>query len=518
MYIKTSSGWVNNGAFTSITAGIVQETGSDENSVMSQKATTDKLTELMQKSIPNLNNFDGIIDNPTDQNFNINTIFNSGIYTVRYSNGSAENLPTNFPISSVAAHFIDKFIIIQGQGNAFTFTTQIMICDGNRGVYYRWSTGSKTWNVWRRLDYMDTSVILNTVLSNKFYQDKDYIDNPTETTFSIDNQYSQSILRIRYSNGNGDNLPNNYPITDVSNAYIDLFITSFGTGAANHTFAYQLFIADKNRGIYYRWRSASAWNPRVRLDYVPNTVFHVTPDQNLLSVLLQHLTDGATIIVEPGNYDILQMYKGVYGETYFDTYEGYNSGAMSIGMGLPIKNGLKLICSPNAIFTCNYDGSNAKVTEYFSAFNIWDGGEIEGLNLTCSNLRYGIHDDSHVDGKYHLHRVENCYIHSTTKYTIGFGFGPCDKYLYKNNYLQCDGLLNDLYGHNYGGNDSQNFMEFTGNYLAKSVLFQNYGQSTKKSIILVNNNSMKTQYTYAPASDGSQDNLEIVAWNNEIRG
>lgn len=51
LYVKTSSGWVDNGRFTSIAAGIVQETGSDENSVMSQKATTEKLTELEYNDI-----------------------------------------------------------------------------------------------------------------------------------------------------------------------------------------------------------------------------------------------------------------------------------------------------------------------------------------------------------------------------------------------------------------------------------------------------------------------------------
>lgn len=40
--------WQDNGEFTSIAAGIVQETGSNENAVMSQKATSAKFTELEQ--------------------------------------------------------------------------------------------------------------------------------------------------------------------------------------------------------------------------------------------------------------------------------------------------------------------------------------------------------------------------------------------------------------------------------------------------------------------------------------
>lgn len=41
IYVKASNGWVDNGSFTSIAAGVVQELGDSETEVMSQKATTD---------------------------------------------------------------------------------------------------------------------------------------------------------------------------------------------------------------------------------------------------------------------------------------------------------------------------------------------------------------------------------------------------------------------------------------------------------------------------------------------
>lgn len=46
LYVYDGNQWVNNGKFTSIAAGVVQETGDSETQVMSQKATTEKLTEL----------------------------------------------------------------------------------------------------------------------------------------------------------------------------------------------------------------------------------------------------------------------------------------------------------------------------------------------------------------------------------------------------------------------------------------------------------------------------------------
>lgn len=49
LYVYNGSSWVDNGQFTSIAAGIVQETGKSETEVMSQKATTEKLEELGSK-------------------------------------------------------------------------------------------------------------------------------------------------------------------------------------------------------------------------------------------------------------------------------------------------------------------------------------------------------------------------------------------------------------------------------------------------------------------------------------
>lgn len=45
-WVRNAGGWVDNGEFTSIAAGIVQETGDGEGVVMSQKAVTEKIGEL----------------------------------------------------------------------------------------------------------------------------------------------------------------------------------------------------------------------------------------------------------------------------------------------------------------------------------------------------------------------------------------------------------------------------------------------------------------------------------------
>ena len=50
LYVYTSNGWINNGVFNSITAGVVQETGNSETEVMSQAAVSKELTELESKT------------------------------------------------------------------------------------------------------------------------------------------------------------------------------------------------------------------------------------------------------------------------------------------------------------------------------------------------------------------------------------------------------------------------------------------------------------------------------------
>lgn len=51
MYIKDSTGWKNNGSFTSITAGVVQELGDSETKVISQKVVSEWLIKLKEDII-----------------------------------------------------------------------------------------------------------------------------------------------------------------------------------------------------------------------------------------------------------------------------------------------------------------------------------------------------------------------------------------------------------------------------------------------------------------------------------
>lgn len=60
MYIKDSTGWKNNGSFTSIAAGVVQELGDSETEVISQKVITEEFTKDRHIIYPTT----GIMGNP----------------------------------------------------------------------------------------------------------------------------------------------------------------------------------------------------------------------------------------------------------------------------------------------------------------------------------------------------------------------------------------------------------------------------------------------------------------------
>ena len=65
-YVRNANSWVDNGSFTSISAGVVQETGDSETEVMSQKAVSEKLSELGSEVIQNSGYKEFVLSNIND--------------------------------------------------------------------------------------------------------------------------------------------------------------------------------------------------------------------------------------------------------------------------------------------------------------------------------------------------------------------------------------------------------------------------------------------------------------------
>lgn len=239
----------------------------------------------------------------------------------------------------------------------------------------------------------------------------------------------------------------------------------------------------------------------------------ITPHSNIIDILLNN--QGKTIYVENGEYDIIEIYKNYFGETFFDTLP--QTGAPKHHYGLPLFNGTKLICSPNAHFSCHYKGTNQNVIWGFSGFACGNGYELNGLNIDASNVKYAVHDDynTYNDTPYFV-KVENCYI-TNNKQAIGGGLGKFGTYEYKNNFIHATNHAYDMRYHNHQ-NPTKCKLTFTGNYFPHTLRLSYYGQSEKDTTkCFVSNNFISSPILNdAETSDSTVNNMKVYAWNNSI--
>ena len=245
----------------------------------------------------------------------------------------------------------------------------------------------------------------------------------------------------------------------------------------------------------------------------PKTVT-ITYDDNIIEKL-KTVNDGDTVILKHGTYDLIEAYKDYYGDDFWDTYDGYLDNDDEFYQGLPIKRGTKWICSPNAEIVCIYNGDNPNVEKYFSPINTGDGYSITGLNLRSKGCRYAIHDDFNTSATPRICEMRNCHIVSETSRAIGGGLGVSNSYIFDGNYFE--GATASITYHNNGVN-ARSQMNITNNYFVGTVSFRHYGTSTDKSTVLLSGNSMSDNYQLIQEIEGGViENIEVIAWNNEIR-
>lgn len=124
LYVKDSTGWVNNGRFTSISAGVVQELGNSETAVISQKGVTDNFINMSQlggvAKTPTLPSGGSayIVDFTTDdgiivgakRHYKFSTLKNT---TIRFQtrNASGPMVEVSVPINSFG---VAEYAMVQG--------------------------------------------------------------------------------------------------------------------------------------------------------------------------------------------------------------------------------------------------------------------------------------------------------------------------------------------------------------------------------------------------------------------
>ncbi|MBR6517633.1 MAG: hypothetical protein IKT40_12450 [Bacilli bacterium] len=135
VYVKTSNDWVDNGEITNVTAGVIQTTGDSTTDVMSQKAVTDKLTELASKVNKNS------IVSTKSEDVHIGAIYNDGSF---HDDGEkweyaqflvAPNDKITFKASGYNTNVISYYVI--GQTPSKDSYVEGVPSDGNGATSYK---------------------------------------------------------------------------------------------------------------------------------------------------------------------------------------------------------------------------------------------------------------------------------------------------------------------------------------------------------------------------------------------
>lgn len=243
------------------------------------------------------------------------------------------------------------------------------------------------------------------------------------------------------------------------------------------------------------------------------------------------------VYVDDGEYDIEAEFKAIYGDNFFSYFE--RSGRRGLYLG----NGIKIIMSSNTIIKFHYSGDNANVKELFSPFNFApyspysskdyeiNGFELRGGIIDVKNARYCSHDDPSSFDKPYINKYVNVQMKlDNTENTvwgahncIGAGLGKFGEFNVESCVFETVGSKNTTASisiHNTSQPNAKSFISIKDNYLYgnNTIRLLYYGTSQLKTKAIVCGNSVSRQIELKPnTSDSTIENIELVAWNNEIR-
>lgn len=229
------------------------------------------------------------------------------------------------------------------------------------------------------------------------------------------------------------------------------------------------------------------------------------------------------VIVYPGTYDLIEE----FGDAYF---EALASGAMN---GLMVGDGLTLTFLAGSHVKANYAGNNPAVMKGFSPFNSSRGDlYISGLDLECSRVRYGFHDEKASRPEPYRMHMKDCKIYmDNTQNTawaprqcIGGGLGEHGEILIG----RCTFESKDISGgvvsyHNGNTEDCESSITIYDCYIGGSNRaffgFGYRGASTKVTKINLTGNSWPTAPYVHPEVQGEPNvNMALArVYNNELR-
>lgn len=175
LYVYNGTSWVNNGCFTSIAAGVVQETGDSETEVMSQKAVTEELSQLgLKTGVTELQTSTAsgtFIEFPiTEGNTYIIEVdhIESGVYYQFTTDGSASGTVQKFYINSLRTEVVATVSVNYLRVGTTQSVQQVRIFD-------KGSVQGQVATIEGRVDTIKGQVIgLVGILQNSSYYEKEW--------------------------------------------------------------------------------------------------------------------------------------------------------------------------------------------------------------------------------------------------------------------------------------------------------------------------------------------------------
>ena len=642
LHVWNGTSWIDNGQFTSIAAGVVQETGDSETEVMSQKAVTAKLSELGQK-FENGGLFKGIatletmpedsdvdvfylaVQNGEYENFGGLKYEDSYLlnfllwdsYNKRWTLSTAipmfdniENTHTPAKNSAVLKLFKDlkknKYLSIDnGVGNQLV---ELYLEGLDEAKYYRldyfgyYPSGNCA--TIRLYDASNDELVATATQSlpiNKVVFCDEYNNSGIKGYAAVNIEITQSDNRISGSIINNkivSDLNQNPIIKDsIFNPYIldkyvevgsfikELYIKGLDKtkeyflkylGYDPGTKADSAFITDESGNILATILDATRTNGivsfndnghgivgymikdfgvtdidrrvtcKINVETVSNRLASPLINLSIPIVISKDgngdytsLTEGLNfacasygrkVFVKDGVYDIIAEYKDLYGETFFTNYI-HELDLDSYTRGIFLKNAVDIKFSSGAKIVCHNSEGNLLSREWFSPFNSGIYGfRIDGLNIECSNVRYCIHDERNQEGDSYYNHYASCSMHLNNansglsfRSCIGGGLGKYGNIIVESCRFKSEDLgegRSIVNWHNTGADEGKSVIVVKNNYFygKSSIYIHYYGTSKDISTMIATDNSFGiAPFPVASEGGASVVNVELLAWNNEIR-
>lgn len=229
---------------------------------------------------------------------------------------------------------------------------------------------------------------------------------------------------------------------------------------------------------------------------------------------------GSTVIIDSGEIDIVSDFISYYGESFFTSYDHTKPD----GWGLVITNGLTLKGLSNAVITCDtgqYQSTTNDIATYFSPLMLAGDCSLENIKIISANTKYCVHDDWMDKTVTARHEYHNCVMikNDTLNRCLGGGLSNSSEIIVENCYFK-DNTNAPVSFHNCVNANAQSRIVICGNYFENGgVRLAHYGASTNKTTAYIHGNSYKVAPNLVfESASYSTENMEFIAYNNEIRG